>query len=98
MIRFVCHWLGIDNGSGRLYLFYSGFGANFGELMIFGSIVGVYRNHKCASCWRPGRHALDDTGQKVCHKHYTHDGVARVRAKHKRKFPLHIAHDPSWKE
>ena len=53
----VWHWFlqvtGTDNESGKWYAFWSGFGADFTEGAIFLSIIGLYRRHKCQSCWRP---------------------------------------------
>lgn len=87
------HYTG-SQGSGPWYGFYSGFGANFGELLVFGAVLAFYRQHKCASCFRIGVHKLPDTGQRTCHWHSTVAHHELLRALHKQKHPDHIAHVP----
>ncbi len=74
-MRLLLHWLGMDNGSGRLYLFYSGFGANFGELLIFGGLISMYRKHNChvKGCWRIGHRTVAGTDHVVCRRHHPLD-------------------------
>jgi hypothetical protein len=66
------HWMGIDNGSGPWYLFWSGFGANLGELAIVAGLVSLYLRHNChvKGCWRIGRHPVEGTTWVVCRKHH----------------------------
>jgi hypothetical protein len=68
------HFLGVDSGSGRWYLFHSGFGANFGEYLIAFGLFGLIRRHNCEvhRCWRLGRHATA-AGHMVCRKHHPDD-------------------------
>jgi hypothetical protein len=71
----VTHWLthilGLDNLSGPWYGFWSGFGANFGELAIVGGLVTIVRRHNCEvhKCWRLGRH-VTAAGHHVCRIHH----------------------------
>lgn len=66
------HVLGLDNGSGGWYLLWSGFGANFGELAIVGSLIAGVRHHNChvRKCWRVGRHPVAGTAFVVCRRHH----------------------------
>lgn len=69
------HTFGLDNGDGPWYLFWSGMGANFGELSLVAAIVGAYRHKKCdvKGCWRlQWREYVDADGVKHlwCKKHH----------------------------
>ena len=70
MWHWLQHFMGVDNGSGRWYLFHSGFGANLGELALLGGIYGLWRKHNCHTprCPRIGRHIID--GTPWCNKHH----------------------------
>lgn len=85
------HWLltvtGINNLSGNWYGFWSGFGADLGELAIVGSIIGLYRQHKCHLCWRIGHHPVVGTHYKTCHKHATTTDHKALQAHHADKYP-----------
>lgn len=75
MLTWLGHVLGLDNGSGHWYLFWSGFGANFGEFAIVGALITTYRRHTChvddpRFCWRPGIHQIDGTTYRVCGRHH----------------------------
>jgi hypothetical protein len=61
--------MGLDNGSGPVYLFWSGF---FGDTTIIGGAVLLYWHHTCHAhgCWRLGRHAVDGTPYTACRKHH----------------------------
>jgi hypothetical protein len=61
--------LGIDNGSGTAYLFWSGFGA---DLPIFAGIVLLYWRHTChvEGCWRIARRKVPGTEHVVCGRHH----------------------------
>lgn len=68
------HLMGLDNGSGRWYLFWSGFGANFQEYAMLGAALVLYRKHTChvQGCARLGRfHA----GDWVVCKHHSPSGA-----------------------
>ena len=60
-------WIGITNGSGHAYLFWSGIGANFGEFAIAGVIWRRFNCHE-PGCMRIALHHYPD-GQAHCHKH-----------------------------
>lgn len=61
--------LHVEHNNG--YQWWSGMGANFGELTIAGAVFGLYRHHNCEEkgCWRFGR-AHPDHGRAVCRRHY----------------------------
>jgi hypothetical protein len=67
----IAHILGLDNGSGGWYLFWSGFGANFSVVTVSGAMLGILRKHNCEihGCWRLGRHTSQISGHTVCRKH-----------------------------
>jgi hypothetical protein len=69
MIHFLLHILGLDNASGPLYLFWSGF---FGDMTIFGAVIFYYRHNNChvKNCPRIGKHSIDGTPFKVCKRHH----------------------------
>ena len=52
------HILGLDDGSGRWYLWWSGMGANIGEIAIVGSLASGVRHR---TPWRPARPATAHT-------------------------------------
>ena len=63
--------LGLDNGSGPAYLFWSGFGSDLSEIAGLGTIAWIfYRHHNChvRGCWRIGRLPLE--GYVVCGRHH----------------------------
>ncbi|MEZ0089919.1 hypothetical protein [Streptacidiphilus sp. EB129] len=74
MVGLLAHWLGLDNASGPPYLWWSGAGADLGELAIIGGLVSIYRRHNCEvhRCWRLGRHATA-AGHMVCRRHHPLD-------------------------
>jgi hypothetical protein len=51
------HWLGLDNGSGRPYLFWSGLGSDLAEFAIIGALWHHLHCHE-AGCWRLARHQM----------------------------------------
>lgn len=91
ILNWLYHYTG-SVGSGSWYGFWSGFGSDIGEVTILSAILGIYHHHKCATCFRFGRHILEDTKQKVCSKHYTHDCVDQIKSNHQLRYPHHIAH------
>lgn len=82
----LAHILGLDDGSGPIYLAWSGAGADLGEFAILGSLIALYRRHTChvdtpRFCWRPGTHPVTGTAFKACRKH--HPAVPdRISAQH----------------
>lgn len=64
------HWLGMDNLSGPVYGFWSGFGSDIGQVTLLGAVLGMWRRHNCHQrrCWRVGRHQVD--GTPWCDRHH----------------------------
>ena len=91
----VWHWLlnftgtNIPEGGSKWYNFWSGFGSDLGELVIIGSLVGLYKHHNChvKGCWRIGRHPVDGTPYITCHKHATPAIHQQLHKKHEKEFP-----------
>jgi hypothetical protein len=80
------HVLGAD-GRGW-YNFWSGFGADIGELAFLGAFIGVYRKHNCHvhGCWRIAKQQVLGTSWMVCHHHHpegrpTAEDVANAHAR-----------------
>lgn len=74
-MHWLAHILGLDNGSGPIYLAWSGPGADLGELALLGSAIALYRRHTChvdhpRFCWRPGVHLVTGTPFKTCRRHH----------------------------
>ncbi|MCW2543934.1 MAG: ybjD [Frankiales bacterium] len=72
IIDHVLNVLGVMDGGGRWYLWWSGM---FGNITIFAALVMLYRRHNCHihRCWRIGRHtAVDANGVEhvVCKTHH----------------------------
>jgi hypothetical protein len=71
------HVTGSDNGTGRWYLFWSGFA---GDITLLAAILAApylqWKRHTCQvrRCWRFGRHAFADPEDRVarqlCWKHH----------------------------
>lgn len=72
MLHGIAVWLGLTNGGGHAYLWWSGFGANFGEYMLLGGLWAVYRRHNCHArrCWRIQRHPVAGTPYVTCRRHH----------------------------
>lgn len=68
----LAHVLGLDNGSGRPYLWWSGAGSDLGEVAILGGLAAGYKRHACHvdRCWRFGIHPVAGTPFKACRKHH----------------------------
>jgi hypothetical protein len=64
MPPWLAHLLGLDDTTGRWYLFYSGFGSFMGKLAI---IFVLFRHLQChePGCLRPARHHMGG----YCRKH-----------------------------
>lgn len=67
MLNWIYTWLGLSNGSGPIYLFWSGF---FGDITIFAALGALYLHHICTdpTCHRYGRHKFK--GSPYCRKHH----------------------------
>ena len=66
-VNWLAHVFGLDNGSGSWYLFWSGAGADLGELAIVGGLISIYRRHNCGVRWCPrlARHDFTDPDTEV---------------------------------
>jgi hypothetical protein len=67
------HVLGLDPGYWNM--FWSGFGANFGEFAILGGLFAHYKRSTChvdspKFCWRPGVHPVAGTPYRTCKRHH----------------------------
>jgi hypothetical protein len=74
------HVLGLDDPTGPIYLAWSGFGADLGELALLAGLYQWARRHNCHvhGCWRIGRHRVGDTGIVVCRRHHPHGAPTAV--------------------
>jgi hypothetical protein len=95
IISLVWHWLlnvtgtVIPANGSKWYNFWSGFGSDFGEIAILGSIIALYKHHNCTvkGCPRIGHHSVTGTPYKTCHKHATIAIHTRLHKEHKHKYP-----------
>ena len=73
------HILGLDDGSSRWYLWWSGIGADLG---LIGGALTLYRRHNCEihGCPRLARHQTA-AGHHLCRRHHP-DGPLTVAAAH----------------
>lgn len=87
------HWLlnvtGIHIGpnGNPWYNFWSGFGSDLGEVILLGSVITLYRRHKCTNCWRLAHHRVQGTHYKTCHKHATKQEHLTLHNKHATEYP-----------
>ncbi len=72
MGAWLAHILGLDDQAGPFYAFWSGFGSDVTEFLVFGSLIGLLRKHNCHVrwCFRIGRHPVDGTPYVVCSRHH----------------------------
>jgi len=72
MWTWLAHWTGLDNGSGPIYLFWSGIFSALPSFGVFSLLIGAYFKHAChvKGCPRIGRHKVDGTEWVVCAKHH----------------------------
>lgn len=78
---------GTLNEQGPYYGFFSGIGSDLGELALLTGIIGIYKHHKCATCFRIAHHDVAGTGLKTCHKHANPEDHARITKEHHKKYP-----------
>jgi hypothetical protein len=78
------HFLGLDGA--EWYAFWSGAGADLGQLALIGGAITLYRKHNCHvhRCWRLGKFPIDGTPWVVCHRHHpdgrpTEAHIARLK-------------------
>jgi hypothetical protein len=74
------HWLAVHTGTidegGVYYGFWSGFGADLGEVTLITTVgLGVYTGVRRANChvkgcWRIGHHPLEGTPYHLCARHH----------------------------
>lgn len=66
-MHWILHWIGLDDPSGPIYLFWSGFAGNVGLIAAF---IVWYWHHICHinGCYRFGFHQFDV--YRVCRKHH----------------------------
>lgn len=91
----IWHWLqnitgtNIPSAGSKWYNFWSGFGSDFGEIAILGSILALYRHHNCKmkGCWRIGHHSVSGTPYVTCHKHATLDNHKKLHKQHEHDYP-----------
>jgi hypothetical protein len=80
------HFFGADGR--QWYNFWSGIGADIGELVLLGGALGIYRKHNChvKGCWRIAKQEVVGTSWVVCHHHHpeghpTAEQVAQVHSR-----------------
>ena len=78
------HFFGLDDGSGPIYLAWSGAGGDLGELTLLGGVWMLYRKHNCHAkgCWRLSRHHVEGTPYIVCSKHHPNVPDGGASAEH----------------
>jgi hypothetical protein len=64
------HLVGADGN--EWYNFWSGLGADLGQVALFGAAIGLYRRHNCHvhRCWRIAKQPVEGSTWMVCHKHH----------------------------
>ena len=72
---------GSNSSSSRAYNFWSGFGSDFGEVVLIGGLITLVRHHNChvKGCWALGR-PVAGTPYVACHDHHperTDNGAKR---------------------
>jgi hypothetical protein len=79
VVHLLLHVLGLDDASGRWYLWWSGVGADLGYLAV---VAGLYRRHNCEihRCPRLARHQTN-AGHHTCRRRHP-DGPLTVEAAH----------------
>lgn len=67
---FSTYVLHVEHGNG--YQFWSGMGANFGEVTVIGAAVALVRHWNCDAPWCPwrGKHPTADGLHHLCRKHH----------------------------
>jgi hypothetical protein len=77
----LAHYLGLNDPSGPIYLFWSGFGSDLGEVTLVAALVGLFRSHNCAvtGCIRTRTFPVAGSPWKACRKHHPHIDESNVR-------------------
>jgi hypothetical protein len=70
IVESLSHLFGADGH--EWYNIWSGFGADLGQVALFGAAIGLYRKHNCHvhRCWRIAKQPVEGTNWMVCHKHH----------------------------
>jgi hypothetical protein len=70
MVLGLGHLIGADGH--EWYNFWSGIGADVGQIALFGAAIGLYRKHNCHvhRCWRIAKQHVEGTSWMVCHRHH----------------------------
>jgi len=91
VLHLLVHWTGLDNPSGPIYLFYSGFGGILERLLELAVLALILlRHHNCHidRCLRIGRAPVEGTPWRVCWHHHpegkpTHAHILAMHRQHK---------------
>lgn len=75
MWHWLSHHLGMDNGSGGYYLWWSGAGSDLSEVALLGAAAGMLHQWNCheRGCWRVGRMVtVEENGHhfRRCRRHH----------------------------
>jgi len=96
----VLHILGLDNGSGMWYLFWSGF---VGDVTLLAAILVApyvqWKRNNCQveRCWRFGRHPFTEDGvvRHLCWKHHPDVAGKQLTVRHlQEKHHLYLGRKP----
>lgn len=70
----IAHFFGLDNGSGALYLFWSGVAGDAALVAWMPVVWAIARRHNCHTpgCWRIGRFPFSDADNTQWHFCKTH--------------------------
>lgn len=85
----VLHWIGLDDPSGPIYLFWSGFAGNIALLLAILAAPWIqWKRNNCQvrHCWRFGRHPFTDPDERVarhlCYLHHPDVAVKQLTVRH----------------
>lgn len=87
MIHDIARWMGLTDGTGSWYLFWSGFAANITDLTLLGGAYLFYVHRKCVSCYRLGKHHVEGTAWTTCHRHLTLEWHDRLLSEYTSRWP-----------
>lgn len=88
-MHLLIRWLGLGNGTDIQYLWWSGIGSDLTEFALLGALVKVYVHLNCTvkGCRRIGKHPVDGTPYRTCHRHATVAHHSTLTGDHARKHP-----------
>lgn len=94
-------WIGVTNGSGHAYLWWSGIGSDIAELAIIGGMITIVRKHNCGvkRCWRLAKHDYTDPESGIihalCRKHHPeHPGKPVTAAELQHRYHVYLGKQP----